>query len=107
MSLAAPGSFGLTINSPAGTTGEAVPTYGRQVRVTVPVGHAHGYGGAPGASGYQATVTLTSGSQTLTATVPVSHDAWALAPGTRIALQFAEWQVIRLAGWTAGFGRCG
>jgi hypothetical protein len=38
--------------------------------------YVDGYGGAPGASGYQATVTLTSGSQTLTTTVPVSHDAW-------------------------------
>ena len=25
----------------------------------------------------------------------------------RIAVQFAEWQVIRLGGWTAGSGRCG
>ncbi|HEX8008744.1 MAG TPA: alpha-L-rhamnosidase C-terminal domain-containing protein [Trebonia sp.] len=38
--------------------------------------YVDGYGGAPGATGYQATVTLTSGSQTLTKTVPVSNDAW-------------------------------
>jgi uncharacterized ParB-like nuclease family protein len=34
------------------------------------------YGGAPGATSYQATVTLTSGTQTLTETVPVQHDSW-------------------------------
>jgi hypothetical protein len=34
------------------------------------------YGGAPGAVGYEATITLTSGSQTLTQTVPVQHDSW-------------------------------
>jgi hypothetical protein len=38
--------------------------------------YVDGYGGAPGATGYQATVTLTSGSQTLTKTVPVSNDTW-------------------------------
>ena len=38
--------------------------------------YVDGYGGAPGASGYQATVTLTSGSQTLTKTVPISNDTW-------------------------------
>jgi beta-glucosidase len=40
--------------------------------------HVDGYGGAPGASGYQATVTLSSGSQTLTRTVAVSNDTWNL-----------------------------
>lgn len=34
------------------------------------------YGGAPGATGYQATITLSSGSQTLTKTIAVQHDAW-------------------------------
>jgi hypothetical protein len=38
--------------------------------------YVDGYGGAPGASGYQATVTLTSGSQTLTNTVPVTANEW-------------------------------
>jgi hypothetical protein len=38
--------------------------------------YVNGYGGAPGATGYQATVTLTSGSQTLTTTVPVAANAW-------------------------------
>jgi hypothetical protein len=38
--------------------------------------YVDGYGGAPGATGYQATVTLTSGSQTLTTTVPVPANAW-------------------------------
>jgi len=34
------------------------------------------YGGAPGATGYQATVTLSSGTQTLTRTVPITPDNW-------------------------------
>jgi hypothetical protein len=35
-----------------------------------------GYGYAPYATGYKATVTLTSGSQTLTKTVPVLANTW-------------------------------
>lgn len=38
--------------------------------------YVDGYGGAPGAFGYQARVTPSGGSQTLTTTVPVAHDAW-------------------------------
>lgn len=48
--------------------------------------YVDGYGGAPGASGYQATVTLSSGSQTLTTTVPVAHDAW-----TPVDLDVSSW----------------
>ncbi len=48
--------------------------------------YVDGYGGAPGASGYQATVTLTSGSQTLTTTVPVSSDTW-----NRVAVDVSSW----------------
>jgi hypothetical protein len=48
--------------------------------------YVDGYGGAPGASGYQATVTLTSGSQTLTTTVPVSNDTW-----NRVNVDVSSW----------------
>jgi len=49
--------------------------------------YVDGYGGAPGASGYQATITLTSGNgQTLTTTVPVAHDAW-----TPVDLDVSSW----------------
>jgi hypothetical protein len=50
--------------------------------------YVDGYGGAPGATGYQATITLTSGGgQTLTTTAPVSHDAW-----TPVDLGVSSWQ---------------
>jgi hypothetical protein len=50
--------------------------------------YVDGYGGAPGATGYQATITLTSGGgQTLTTTAPVSHDAW-----TPVDLDVSSWQ---------------
>jgi hypothetical protein len=48
--------------------------------------YVDGYGGAPGASGYQATVTLASGSQTLTKTVPVSSDAW-----NQVSVDVSSW----------------
>jgi hypothetical protein len=48
--------------------------------------YVDGYGGAPGAGGYQATVTLTSGSQTLTTTVPVSNDSW-----NRVGVDVSSW----------------
>jgi hypothetical protein len=48
--------------------------------------YVDGYGGAPGATGYQATLTLTSGSQTLTTTVPVSANAW-----TPVDLDVSSW----------------
>ena len=48
--------------------------------------YVDGYGGAPGATGYQATVTLTSGSQTLTKTVPVSNDTW-----NRVEVDVSSW----------------
>jgi Bacterial alpha-L-rhamnosidase 6 hairpin glycosidase domain/Bacterial alpha-L-rhamnosidase C-terminal domain len=48
--------------------------------------YVDGYGGAPGASGYQATVTLTSGSQTLTTTIPVSNDTW-----NQVKLDVSSW----------------
>jgi hypothetical protein len=48
--------------------------------------YVDGYGGAPGATGYQATVTLTSGSQTLTKTVPVPSDTW-----TPVSVDVSSW----------------
>ncbi|MCW2930973.1 MAG: Beta-glucosidase [Actinomycetia bacterium] len=48
---------------------------------------ADGYGGAPGATGYQATFTLTSGSGSpLTTTVAINHDQW-----NEVSLNVGSW----------------
>jgi hypothetical protein len=44
------------------------------------------YGGAPGATGYQATITLTSGGHTLTKTVPIQHDTW-----NQVSIDVSQW----------------
>lgn len=75
--------------------------------------YVDGYGGAPGATGYTATITLTSGSgQTLTTTTDISHDAW-----NEVTLDVSSWggrsDVTGISvsfqatgstvGWTCGF----
>ncbi|HEX8008743.1 MAG TPA: hypothetical protein VF482_20215 [Trebonia sp.] len=44
------------------------------------------YGGAPGATGYTATITLTSGTRTLTQTVPIQHDSW-----NEVSVDMSSW----------------
>ena len=44
------------------------------------------YGGAPGATGYTATITLTSGTQALTRTVPIQHDSW-----NEVSIDVSSW----------------
>lgn len=48
--------------------------------------HVNSYGGAPGATGYEVTFTLRSGSDELTITQPYTPDSW-----TEVALDVADW----------------
>lgn len=45
-----------------------------------------GYGGAPGATGYRAQLVLHSGSQSITAAVPISNDRW-----NEVRLDVSSW----------------
>lgn len=44
------------------------------------------YGGAPGATGYEATIAVSSGNQTLTSTVPIQHDSW-----NQVSIDLSSW----------------
>jgi hypothetical protein len=48
--------------------------------------YVDGYGGVPGATGYQATVTLSADTQTLAKTVAVSNDTW-----NQVSLDVSSW----------------